>query len=73
MIREVLTQCLGALKDIDGHLSSVFYAGDSTVTAFSKLDELAIRVLYHEDVRPNMWSDELRLTMKELRLRAGAT
>ena len=54
LLREELTQSLGLMNDSNKYKDSIFYKGHSLVNSYSKLDKTLIKILYSEEIKPNM-------------------
>ena len=68
LIREELTQALGLMHDSRKYPESIFYSGRSTVSQYAEMDKLAIRLLYLDQVRPNMTRNDVLEVLKSIDL-----
>jgi hypothetical protein len=60
LIREELTQSLGLMRDSIKYPDSIFYARWTEVTEYSELDKAIIKMLYSDEIEPNMTQSEAR-------------
>jgi hypothetical protein len=59
LIREEFTQALGLAQDSEKYRDSIFYQGWTTIQQYSELDKKIIKMLYNEEIYPNMNEDKV--------------
>ena len=67
LVWEELTQSLGLMRDSIRYPDSIFYANRTDAAEYSDLDRAVIKILYRDEIEPNMTQGEVREVLNSLK------